>query len=232
MVAIAPRRSIASFKSHHAQACELSITPWTHLPWHNVMLFLSGSLRAGGTNKSITPWRLYIYSNATRLQTAPTSSLAFPGVFAKQRWSIPPLHTSGSRKSAVSPFHFTVIFAPPFLAGYSNYHPMKERWHKSNPSIIAIVLGAQLLLNNVSHKGNNSNNTDETWTCRQHPSCAGAREVHIVSRHIDKQQSTDAHLICHCPWAQKLQFHINQRAMATETCIVHEDDNYNGDGNN
>ncbi len=41
-VAIAPRCSIASFKSHHAQAHELWIILGTHLPWHNVMLFLSG----------------------------------------------------------------------------------------------------------------------------------------------------------------------------------------------
>ncbi len=77
------------------------------------MLFLSGSLRAGGKTKSITPWRLQTNSNATSLQTALLSSLTFPGVVAKQRCSISPLHTRGSRKSAAPPFHFVVIFAPP-----------------------------------------------------------------------------------------------------------------------
>ncbi len=144
-VAIAPRRSITSFKSYHVQAHELSVTPWTHLPWHNVMLFLSGSLRDWGTIKSITPWRLQINSNATRLQTALSSSLAFPRVVAKQRWSIPPLLTPGSKKSAAPPFHFIAIFSPPFLAGYSNYHHMKERWCKSNQSIIVIALSTRLL---------------------------------------------------------------------------------------
>jgi hypothetical protein len=63
---------------------------------------------------------------------------------------------------------------------------MKERWCKSNPSTIAIALGAQLLLNIVPRKVDNENNTDETSTCWQHPSCAGARVFHIVSHHIDK----------------------------------------------
>jgi hypothetical protein len=75
------------------------------------MLFSSGSLRAGGTNKSITPWRLQTNSNTTRLQTAPFSSSAFPGVVAKQRCSIPPLHTPGLKKSAAPPFHFVAIYS-------------------------------------------------------------------------------------------------------------------------
>ncbi len=51
-VAIAPRRSIASFKSHHVQAYELWIILGTHLPWHNAMLFLSGWGLEAQTNPS------------------------------------------------------------------------------------------------------------------------------------------------------------------------------------
>ncbi len=131
MVAIAPRRSLASFKSHHAQAHELSVTPWTHLPWHNVMLFWSGSSRAGCTNKSITHWRL-------QNKVANCSIIIF-GL----PWSC--CQALGLRKSAVSPFHFVAMFAPPFLAGYSYFHHLKERWCKRNQSIIAIALSAQLL---------------------------------------------------------------------------------------
>ncbi len=176
MVAIAPRRSIASFKSHHAQARELSDTPWTHLTWNNVMLFSSGTLRAGGTNKSITPWRPQTNSKATRLQTAPSSSLAFLRVVAKQRCSIPPLHTPGLRKSAAPPFHFVAIFAPPFLAGYSYYHHLKERWCKSNQSIIAIVLSAQLLFAYcVAQRQQQQTQLRQQHMSTTSPSCAGTQ---------------------------------------------------------
>jgi hypothetical protein len=97
---------------------------------------------------------------------------------------------TGLKEISCAPFSLYCHISPPFLAGYSNYHCMKERWHKSNPSTIAIALGTQLLLNIVSPTGNNEDNTDETSTSRQHPSFAGARVFHIVSHHIDKQQST------------------------------------------
>ncbi len=51
-VAIVPRCSVASFKSHHAQAHELWIILGTHLPWHNVMLFSSGWGLEAQTNPS------------------------------------------------------------------------------------------------------------------------------------------------------------------------------------
>jgi hypothetical protein len=140
------------------------------------MLIFSGSSRAGGTNKSITPWRLQTNSNAIRLQTAPSSSLAFPRFVAKQRCSIPPLHTPGLRKSAASPFHFVAIFASPFLAGHSFYHHLKERWCKSNQSIIAIVISAQFLFANcVAQRRQQQTRLRQQHMSKTSPSCAGAQ---------------------------------------------------------
>ncbi len=140
------------------------------------MLFLSGSLRAGGTNKSITPWRLQTNSNATRLQTAPSSSSAFPGVVTKQRCSISPLHTPGLRKSAAPPFYVVAIFAPPFLAGYSYYPHLKEKWCKSNQSIIAIALSTQLLFAYcVAQRWQQQTRLWQWHMSTMSPSCAGAQ---------------------------------------------------------
>ncbi len=132
--------------------------------------------RARGTNKSITPWRLQTNSSATRLQTAPSSSLAFPGVVAKQRCSIPPLHTPGLKKSAAPPFHFVAIFAPPFLAGYSYYHHLRERWCKSNQSIIAIALSAWLLFACcMAQRRQQQTRLRQRHMSTMSPSCAGTQ---------------------------------------------------------
>jgi hypothetical protein len=151
------------------------------------MLFSSGSFRAGGTNKSITPWRLQTNSDATRLQTAPLSSSAFSGVVAKQRYLIPPLHTPGSRKSAAPPLYFIAIFAPPFLAGYSNFHHMKERWCKSNQSVIVIALSAGLLFAYCVARGAKATitNTASTTTyVNNEPLMRRHTNFYIVSHHL------------------------------------------------
>ncbi len=69
-----------------------------------------------------------------------------PRVAAMQRWSISFLAYTRLEEISYAPlFHFVAIFSPPSLIRYSNCQCMKERWRKSNQSIIAIGLSAWLL---------------------------------------------------------------------------------------
>ncbi len=134
------------------------------------MFLLSGGSRDGGTVGSITPWWLQKINRhaTTRLQPAITLPSVFPGVVAKQRWSISPLHSPALMKYAVHPFPIRYHLHSPFFN--VSYHHMKE----SNCSTIAILQSKRLFVL-LCH-----NMAASTTTCCHNNLCG--QQAHICWR--------------------------------------------------
>ncbi len=185
-VAIAPRRSIATSKSHHAPVHELSITPPEHTFLDTMSFFVEWDIE-GCRYMQIhhtlkTPNELH----AKRLQMALSLSLVCPRIVAKLRLSIPPLHSN-----------LEEICCPPpsLVANIRSWHHF--HLHSGVKSLwLALRRIIASLCNIVDHTLHCAMATTKTTMATMRTnvnnkaSCASTRHFHIVSLDGDDDNTT------------------------------------------